>query len=288
MFDSFQQKTIACALEVSGVGLHSGEEVNMKIMPAAVDSGIIFKRVDLPDNPLMAADYKFIDSTFMCTSLNGKFKLMTVEHFLAAVAGLGLDNLLVEVDASELPILDGSSEQFVFLLQAAGIITQDQPKSFLKINKEYQIKHNDGYINVRPFDGLKINFRIDYQHPAFPINIMQYEVDFNKSHFMHDIAAARTYGFTSDFEYLRDKGLIQGGSMENAMVFDEFKLLNPEGFRYQNECVRHKILDVLGDLRLMGKPLLAEIDCYKSGHTLNHMAVSQILSDTSGFDYVKL
>lgn len=286
MHDSSQQKTIACALEVSGVGLHSGAQVNMKILPATVDAGIVFRRTDLPNQPEMPANYKYIDSTFMCTSLNGPFKLMTVEHFLAAVAGLGIDNIIVEIDAAELPILDGSSEQFVFLLQSAGIVAQAKQKRFLKITKEYSIKLEDGFINIKPYNGLKINFTIDYEHPAFPKNCLQYIVDFNTAHFTHDIAAARTYGFTSDFEYLRAQGLIQGGSIDNAMVFDDKQLINPEGMRYQNECVRHKILDVLGDLRLIGSPILAELNCFKSGHTLNHLAVKSILSDASGYELI--
>lgn len=287
MFDSVHQRTIACELEVTGVGLHSGADVKMKIMPSGLDSGIVFRRVDLPGKPEMQASYKYIESTFMCTSLNGPFKLMTVEHFLAAVAGLGIDNIMVEINSEELPILDGSSEQFVFLFQAAGIVLQEKQKLFLKVNKDYQITHKDGYINVKPYDGLKINFRIDYNHPAFLSTCMQFTMDFNKSDFVHDIASARTYGFTSEIDYLRSNGLIQGGSIENAMVFDDKKLINPEGFRFQNECVRHKILDALGDLRLIGNPLLAELDCFKSGHTLNHMAVKSILADKDGYDYVE-
>ncbi len=288
MYDCAKQRTIACEVGVAGVGLHSGQKVNMKIKPAEINSGITFKRVDLPGQPEMPASYKNIDSTFMCTSLNGAFKLMTVEHFLAAIAGLGIDNLLVEIDAAELPILDGSSEQFVFLLQAAGITMQSAKKIFLRINKPCEIEQNGGFIKLKPYSGLKINFQIDYKHPAFSDGSMSYEMDFNKSYFSHDIASARTYGFISDFENLRSQGLIQGGSMQNAMVFDQDKLINPEGFRFNNECVRHKILDVLGDLKLLGYPLLAELNCFKSGHTLNHMAVKKILSDSNSFDYIEL
>lgn len=281
------QSTIACPVSLNGIGLHSGQNISMKLLPAEVDSGIVFKRVDLPNKPEMAAVFNHVNSTFMCTSLDGEFRLSTVEHFLAAVAGLSIDNILVEINGEELPILDGSSQNYIFILQAAGIIEQPKKRKYLKLTKEFTVENDGGYIKMLPYNGLRISYQLDYKHPEFSSN-NQHVIDFKKSLFMFDIAAARTFGFVSDFCYLREKGLIKGGSMDNALVFDENKLLNPEGFRFNNECARHKVLDVVGDLMLLGLPLMADLSCFKSGHTLNHMLVKQIIQSKDHYEIVEL
>lgn len=280
MFDSLYQKTIACSLSVSGVGLHTGNNVKMKVLPAKENTGVIFRRVDLPNAPEIPAHYKYIDSTFMCTCLKSSFSVKTVEHFLAAASGLGLDNIIVEIDSEELPILDGSAKHFLFLLQSAGIVKQNAKKDYYKVKSEHRVVFKDGYILIKPCNGFKVNFQIDYEHPAFSNSIMNYSLDFSKSHFAYNLSMARTYGFTEDFDFLRDKGLIKGGGLDNALVFSDSKLLNAEGLRYADECVRHKILDVVGDLKLLGKPIHAELTCFKSGHTLNHMAVEFIAENS--------
>ena len=282
-----KQKTIACAVSISGVGLHSGNNVNMKIIPGAEDSGIIFRRVDMPCKPEMRVNYQSISNTFMSTCLENGFKLMTVEHFLAAVSALGIDNLMVEIDANELPILDGSSQQFIFMLQSAGLVKQNIVRKYCRVLKPLEVTHKDGYIKIKPYNGLKVGFTLDYDHPAFPDSVKKYSVDFNESSFQHNVGPARTYGFMDDFDILRSQGLIKGGSLENAMVFDKNGLVNDSGFRFAEECARHKILDVVGDIRLIGMPLLAEIECYKSGHTLNHMLVKAIMSDASAYEVVE-
>lgn len=281
------QSTIACAVGLEGLGLHTGKKVNMRVLPAEEDSGIVFRRIDLPGKPEMAADFDFVNSTFMCTCLDGKFKVSTVEHFLAAVSGLSLDNLIIELNDEELPILDGSAQPFVFLLQSCGIVKQAKKRKYLKLKKEFKVSKSEGFIELKPYDGLRISYKLDYEHPAFTKNNV-YGVDFGHSIFAYDVASARTFGFMSDFSSLLEKGLIKGGSIDNALVFDENKLLNPEGFRFLNECARHKVLDVVGDLTLLGFPLLADVSCFKSGHTLNHLLVSSVMNDPTCYDLVEL
>jgi len=281
------QQTIACEVSISGVGLHSGKNVNMKLIPGCEDTGIVFRRVDIPCKPEMQATYQKISNTFMSTCLEGSFKIMTVEHFLAAVSALSIDNLIVEIDSDELPILDGSSQEFIFMLQSAGLVKQNVARKYCRVLKSLKVTHKDGYVKIKPYNGLRISFTLDYDHPAFPSSVKKYSIDFNESCFEHNVGPARTYGFMDDFEILRSQGLIKGGSFDNAMVFDKEGLVNYSGFRFGDECARHKTLDVVGDVRLIGMPLLADIECYKSGHTLNHMLVKAIMSEASAYEVVE-
>ena len=282
-----KQKTIACAIGIEGIGLHSGEKVKIKVKPADIDTGIVFKRTDLEGSPTMRASYENVKGTFLCTTLKSKFKIVTLEHLMSALAGLGIDNIIVESNSDEMPIMDGSARAFVFILQSAGIVEQNKNKNYLKIKKEVVVEVDGAYIKIAPYNGFKINFQLEYQHPAFHESIMQYSIDLNKSCFSSDIAPARTYGFYPDFAMLKTKNLIRGGSLSNAIVFDEQSLLNADGLRFENECVRHKILDVIGDFYLLGYPMLAELTCFKSGHTLNNLAVRKIMSESICYDLVE-
>jgi UDP-3-O-[3-hydroxymyristoyl] N-acetylglucosamine deacetylase len=290
-----QQRTIKSITRAVGVGVHSGQKVELTLRPAAPDAGIMFRRTDLPvpvDIPVSAFS---VSDTRMASTISpggdpGAPKVQTIEHLMSACAGLGLDNLVVDITAEEVPILDGSAASFVFLLQSAGIELQNAPKRFLRVLKAVEIREGEGpslkWARLEPFHGYKLSFEIEFNHPAVDATGRRVEFDFGSGQYKRDIARARTFGFTKDVEMMRTRGLGLGGNMDNVIVIDDYKVLNSEGLRYDDEFVKHKILDAIGDLHIAGKPLLASYVAYKSGHALNNKLLRKLLADPSAFDVV--
>lgn len=282
-----KQRTLRNAIRATGVGLHTGEKVYLTLKPAPVDAGIIFRRVDL--NPIVEIEAKAEnvgETTLSTTLVNGDVKVSTVEHLLSAMAGLGIDNAYVDVSAPEVPIMDGSAGPFVFLLQSAGIEEQDAPKKFIRILKEVTVKDGDKVASFVPFDGFKVSFAIDFDHPVFRGRKVDAEVDFSTTSFVKEISRARTFGFMHEIEYLRSKGLARGGSVKNAIVVDEYRILNEDGLRYEDEFVKHKILDAIGDLYLLGNSLIGEFKAYKSGHALNNAVLRALIAQEDAWEMV--
>lgn len=282
-----KQRTLRNAIRATGVGLHTGEKVYLTLKPAPVDAGIIFRRVDL--NPVVEIEAKAEnvgETTLSTTLVNGDVKVSTVEHLLSAMAGLGIDNAYVDVSAPEVPIMDGSAGPFVFLLQSAGIEEQDAPKKFIRILKEVTVKEGDKVASFVPFDGFKVSFAIDFDHPVFRGRKVDAEVDFSTTSFVKEISRARTFGFMHEIEYLRSKGLARGGSVKNAIVVDEYRILNEDGLRYEDEFVKHKILDAIGDLYLLGNSLIGEFKAYKSGHALNNAVLRALIAQEDAWEMV--
>ena len=282
-----RQRTLNNVIRATGVGLHTGEKVFLTLKPAPEDHGIIFRRTDLnPPVDVQARADKVGDTMLSTTLTNGDVKVSTVEHLMSALAGLGIDNLVIEVSAPEIPIMDGSAGPFVFLLQSAGIREQNKPKKFLRILKPVTIKQNDKVATFKPFDGFKVSFTIDFDHPAFKNRKLNSSVDFSSTTFVREISRARTFGFMHEVEYMRSKGLARGASMDNAIVVDEFKVMNKDGLRSEDEFVKHKILDAIGDLYLSGYSLIGEYEAYKSGHALNNASVRALLADKDAWEEV--
>lgn len=282
-----RQKTLKSVVKATGVGLHGGKRVEMSLRPAAPDTGIVFRRVDLEPPVDMPADPYAVVDTKMCSGLQqGKAKIGTVEHIMSALAGLGVDNCYVDVDAPEIPILDGSSGPFVFLLQSAGFELQDAPKRFLRVKKTVEYVEGDKFVRLHPHDGFKLSFSIHFNHPAIDGTATSVMVDFARHSYTRDVARARTFGFVQDLEVLIGMGLAQGGSLENAIVLDEYHVLNPDGLRYEDEFVKHKVLDAIGDLYLCGHPLLAYYEANKSGHALNNQILRVLLEDKEAWEIV--
>lgn len=281
-----KQRTLKSTVKTTGVGLHSGVKVTLVLRPAAPDTGIVFTRVDLEPPVELKADPYSVGDTRMasCLERDGA-KLGTVEHLMSALAGLGIDNLYVDVDAAEIPIMDGSASPFVFLLQSAGIEEQQVPKKFLRILKPVEVREGDKWARLEPFDGFRISFSILFNHPAVDQSGTQVTVDFADDSYVRSIARARTFGFTQDVEALRSQGLALGGSLENAIVMDEYRILNAEGLRLNDEFVRHKVLDAIGDLYLAGHPLLGSFSAFKSGHAMNNRLLRELLSDASAWQW---
>jgi UDP-3-O-[3-hydroxymyristoyl] N-acetylglucosamine deacetylase len=290
-----QQRTIKSITRAVGVGVHSGQKVELTLRPAAPDAGIMFRRTDLPvpvDIPVSAFS---VSDTRMASTISpggdpGAPKVQTIEHLMSACAGLGLDNLVVDITAEEVPILDGSAASFVFLLQSAGIELQNAPKRFLRVLKTVEIREGEGpslkWARLEPFHGYKLSFEIEFNHPAVDATGRRVEFDFGSGQYKRDIARARTFGFTKDVEMMRTRGLGLGGNMDNVIVIDDYKVLNSGGLRYDDEFVKHKILDAIGDLHIAGKPLLASYVAYKSGHALNNKLLRKLLADASAFEVV--
>src|SRR5215207_2266567 len=281
-----QQRTLKALTKAVGVGLHSGQRVELTLRPAQPDTGIVFRRIDLPvpvDIPVSAQ--AVTDTRLASTISNGGAKVKTVEHLLSACAGLGLDNLVVDITAEEVPILDGSAASFVFLLQSAGIELQDAPKRFLRVLRTVEVREGEGadlkWARLEPHEGYTLGFEIEFDHPVVSETGQRFVFDMGSGKYKNEIARARTFGFTKDVEMMRSRGLALGGSLDNAVVVDEFKVLNSEGLRYDDEFVKHKILDAIGDLVLVGHPLLAAYRAFKSGHALNNRLVRALLSDPS-------
>lgn len=282
-----QQRTIKNVIRATGVGLHSGEKVYLTLRPAAPESGIRFRRVDLDPVVEMPAAAMLVSETTLCTGLSQDgAKVQTVEHLMSALAGLGIDNLMVELSAAEVPIMDGSAGPFVFLLQSAGIVEQDAPKRFIRIKRPVEVREGDKVARFEPYEGYRLGFTIEFNHPAIPTTQSRATVEFSTANYIQEVSRARTFGFMRDLEYMRERNLGLGGSMDNAIVLDEFRVLNDDGLRYADEFVRHKILDAVGDLYLAGRPIIGAFEGFKSGHALNNTLVRALLAERSAWDEV--
>jgi len=286
-----KQRTIQSLTKAVGVGLHSGQRVELTLRPAQPETGIVFRRVDLPvpvDIPITAT--AVTDTRLASTISNGGVKVYTVEHLMSACAGLGIDNMYVDITAQEVPILDGSASSFVFLLQSAGIVEQHAPKRFIRILKSVQVQEGEGeatkWARLDPHHGYKLTFEIDFHHPAVDQTGQRVVFDMDKDVYTRDIARARTFGFTKDVETMRANGLGMGGGLDNAIVMDDYKVLNSDGLRYDDEFVKHKILDAMGDLFLLGKPLLASYCAFRSGHAMNNKLLRELLSQPDSYETV--
>jgi len=286
-----KQRTIKQLVRTTGVGLHSGTKVELTLRPAAIDTGIVFRRVDLDPVVEFPSNADIVGDTRMASVLTqGNARVSTVEHLMSACAGLGIDNLYVDVTAEEIPIMDGSASSFVFLLQQAGVQEQAAAKKFIRVLKPVEVRQGSGanekWARLTPYDGFKLDFFIEFNHPAVDGTTQRAVVDFGKVSYVHDVARARTFGFMQDVESLRGMGLARGGSLENAIVMDEYRILNADGLRYEDEFVRHKILDAIGDLYLVGAPLLASYEAHKSGHGLNNLLLRELLAQPESYEIV--
>ena len=282
-----RQRTLKTAIRATGVGLHNGEKVYMTLRPAAENSGIVFRRVDLDEPVDIPADPRLVGETMLGTTLiRDGVKVATVEHLMSALAGLGIDNLHVDLSAGEVPIMDGSAGPFVFLLQSAGIEEQNAPKKFVRIRKKIRVEDEDKWAELTPFNGFKVNFRIAFNHPVFNKLDQDASIDFSSTSFLKEVSRARTFCFLRDVETLRANNLTLGGSMDNAIVLDDYRILNEDGLRYANEFVIHKILDAIGDVYLLGHNLIGEFSAYKSGHDLNNKLLRALLDDETAWEEV--
>ena len=282
-----RQRTLKNVIRATGVGLHTGEKVYLTLRPAAPDSGIIFRRVDL-DEPveIPAIPENVGDTTLSTTLIKDGVRISTVEHLLSAMAGLGIDNAYVDLNAAEVPIMDGSAGPFVFLIQSAGIEEQNAPKRFIRIKKQVRVEDGDKWVNFEPFDGFKVAFTIDFDHPAFKEGSQIAEVDFSTTSFVREVSRARTFGFMNQIEQLRANNLALGGSLDNAVVVDDYRVLNEDGLRYVDEFVKHKILDSIGDLYLLGHSLIGAFSGHKSGHALNNELLRALLAQEDAWEEV--
>ena len=285
------QRTLKSITKAVGVGLHSGQRVELTLRPAQPDTGIVFRRVDLPEPVDIPVNAQSVSDTRLASTIaNGSAKVHTVEHFMSACAGLGLDNLYVDISAEEVPILDGSAASFVFLLQSAGIALQAAPRRFIRITRPVEVREGEGanlkWARLAPYHGFKLSFEIDFDHPAVDSTGQRVEFDLSTDSYARDIARARTFGFTKDVEMMRANGLALGGGLDNAIVMDDYKVLNSDGLRYDDEFVKHKILDAMGDLYLIGKPLLAAYSAFRSGHALNNKLLRELLAHPDAYEVV--
>ena len=285
------QRTLKTLTQAVGVGLHSGQRVELTLRPAAPDTGIVFRRVDLPEPVDIPVRAESVTDTRLASTISvGQAKVFTVEHLMSACAGLGIDNLYVDITAEEVPILDGSASSFVFLLQSAGIVEQNAPKRFLRVLKTVQVSEGEGanmkWAKLEPFHGYKLSFEIDFRHPAVDQTGQQVVFDMSEGVYSRDIARARTFGFTKDVEMMRANGLALGGGLDNAIVMDDYKVLNADGLRYDDEFVKHKILDAMGDLYIVGKPLLAAYSAFRSGHAMNNQLLRVLLAQPDAYEIV--
>ncbi len=290
-----QQRTLKSMMRAVGVGLHSGQRVELTLRPAPPDSGIVFRRVDLPSPVDIPVSAHAVSDARMASTISaggdpGAPRVQTIEHLMSACSGLGIDNLVVDITADELPILDGSAASFVFLLQSAGVVMQDKPKRFMRILKPVEVREGEGatlkWARLDPFDGYKLSFEIEFDHPAVDQTGQRVEFDMGSGQYKRDIARARTFGFTKDVELMRSRGLTLGGSMDNAIVVDDQRVLNAGGLRYDDEFVKHKILDAIGDMWVLGHPLLAAYSAFKSGHALNNRLLREVLADKTSYEIV--
>lgn len=282
-----KQRTLKNVIQATGVGVHTGQKIHMTLKPAPVNTGIIFRRVDCKPVVEIPARADYVGDTSFCTVLiKDGVRIGTVEHLMSALAGLGIDNVFIELSAPEVPIMDGSASSFVFLIQSAGIEEQSAPKKFLRIKKPVEYRDEDKLVRVKPFDGFKVSFGIEFDHPIIRKGGQEISLDFTATSYVKEISRARTFGFMSDFEWLRAKNLASGASLDNAIVLDEFKVVNDDGLRYDDEFVRHKVLDAIGDLYLLGYSLLGEFSGFKSGHTLNNLFIRKILATPDAWDIV--
>lgn len=282
-----RQRTLKNVIRATGVGLHSGEKVFLTMRPAPVDTGIVFRRIDLDPVVEIPARADLVTETTLCTGLSqGPAHIQTVEHLMSALAGLGIDNAYIDLSAPEVPIMDGSAGPFVFLLQSAGIVEQDAAKRFIRIKHPVEVSDGDKVARFEPYDGFRVGFTVVFKHPAIPDSQSRAEVEFSTVNYIKEVSRARTFGFMRDLEYMRERNLGLGGSMDNAIVLDEFRVLNEDGLRYADEFVRHKILDAIGDLYLAGHAIIGAYEGFKSGHALNNTLVRALLADESAWEIV--
>ena len=285
------QRTLKTLTKAVGVGLHSGQRVELTLRPAPVDTGIVFRRVDLPEPVDIPVKAESVTDTRLASTISaGQAKVHTVEHLMSACAGLGIDNLYVDITAEEVPILDGSASSFVFLLQSAGVVEQKAPKRFIRVLKPVQVTEGEGqnikWARLEPYHGYKLSFEIEFHHPAVDSTGQQVVFDMSEGVYARDIARARTFGFTKDVEMMRANGLALGGGLDNAIVMDDYKVLNADGLRYDDEFVKHKILDAMGDLYIVGHPLLASYSAFRSGHAMNNQLLRALLAQPDAYDIV--
>ncbi|OWQ46036.1 UDP-3-O-[3-hydroxymyristoyl] N-acetylglucosamine deacetylase [Roseateles noduli] len=290
-----KQRTIKSLTRAVGVGIHSGQKVEITLRPAAPGTGIVFRRVDLAQPVDIPVNTHSVCDTRMATTISpqgdpGLPKVQTIEHLLSACAGLGLDNLLIDINADEVPVLDGSAASYVFLLQSAGIELQNAPKQFLRVKKPVEVRKGEGkslmWAKLTPHHGYTLSFQIEFDNPAVSATGQQYVFDMGSGEYKREIARARTFGMTKDIELMRSRGLTLGGSMDNAIVVDDYRVLNAEGLRYDDEFVKHKILDAIGDMQVVGHPLLAAYTSFKGGHALNNLLLRELLSDAEAYEIV--
>jgi UDP-3-O-[3-hydroxymyristoyl] N-acetylglucosamine deacetylase len=285
------QRTLKTLTQAVGVGLHSGQRVELTLRPARPDTGIVVRRVDLPEPVDIRVSAEAVTDTRLASTISsGQAKVHTVEHLMSACAGLGIDNLVVDITAEEVPILDGSASSFVYLLQSAGIELQNAPKRFIRVLETVEVSEGQGdhvkWARLEPYDGYRLSFEIDFKHPAVDSTGQQVVFDMAQGTYARDIARARTFGFTKDVEMMRSNGLALGGGLDNAIVMDDYKVLNTDGLRYDDEFVKHKILDAMGDLFLVGKPLLAAYSAFRSGHAMNNQLLRALLARPSAYEVV--
>lgn len=282
-----RQRTLKNVIRATGVGLHTGKKILLTLCPAPVNTGIIFRRIDQNPPVEIAAKPENVGDTRLSTTLvRDGVRISTVEHLLSALAGFGIDNAYVELSSDEVPIMDGSAGPFVFLIQSAGVTEQNAAKQFIRIKREVRVEEEDKWAMFEPFSGFKVGFTIEFDHPVFNEKNCQAEIDFSTTSFVKEVSRARTFGFMRDVELLRERNLALGGSLDNAVVVDDYRILNAEGLRYEDECVKHKILDAIGDLYLLGHSLIGSFTGFKSGHELNNRLLRQLLADKSAWELV--
>jgi UDP-3-O-[3-hydroxymyristoyl] N-acetylglucosamine deacetylase len=282
-----QQRTLKDSIRATGIGLHSGDKVYMTLRPAPANTGVVFRRLDLPEPVDVPATALNVTETMLGTTLeHGGAKVATVEHLLSAMAGLGVDNAFVDLTAAEVPIMDGSAAPFVFLLQSAGVEIQNAPKKFIRVVERIEVKEGDKWVRLEPYDGFRVNVEIDFDHPALRKHRQAMALDFSTTAFLKEISRARTFGFLRDLEVLRTRDRTLGGSLDNAIVMDEYRVINEDGLRFRDEFVRHKVLDALGDLYLLGSCLIGEFSGFKSGHRLNNLVLRRLLEQPSSYEEV--
>lgn len=282
-----RQRTIKQPVAVTGIGLHKGDKVTMTLRPAQANMGIVFRRIDLVPHVDIPAQAGLVGDTMLCTCLSNEegHTISTVEHLASALAGLGIDNIIVEVNSNELPIMDGSASPFIFLLQSAGIEELNASKKFIKIKRKVRVEDGDKWAEFHPFDGFRVDFKIDFDHPVIRQSTQQMVLDFSSDSYIDEVSRARTFGFLRDLEFMHANELALGGSMDNAVALDDYRVLNQEGLRYQDEFVKHKILDAVGDLYLAGHSIIGELRAYKSGHGLNNKLLNCLLKDEQSWEF---
>ncbi|MDO4430866.1 MAG: UDP-3-O-acyl-N-acetylglucosamine deacetylase [Lonepinella koalarum] len=283
-----KQRTLKQSIKVTGVGLHSGNKVTLTLRPAAVNTGIIYCRTDLNPPVEFQAKAEAVRDTMLCTALinDQGVRVSTVEHLNAALAALGIDNVIIEVDAPEIPIMDGSSSPFIYLLLDAGIEEQNVAKKFIRVKQKIRVEDGDKWAELSPYHGFRLNFMIDFKHPAISKELSSYTLDFSAQNFIHQLSRARTFAFMKDIEYLQSQGLALGGSLDNAIVLDEYRVLNEDGLRFKDEFVRHKMLDAVGDLFMCGYNIIGDFKAYKSGHGLNNKLLRALLANQEAWEFV--
>jgi len=282
-----KQRTLKNVIRATGVGMHTGEKVVMTLRPAPINAGIVFRRVDLaPIVEIKADPHKVGDTSLSTTLVQDGVRVATIEHLMSALAGLGIDNVFVDLTASEVPIMDGSAGPFVFLVQSAGIAEQNAAKRFLRVRKTVEVRDDDKWVRFEPFDGFRVNFTIDFDHPVIRSGSCNCDLDFSTTSYLKEVARARTFGFMRDIEYLRERNLVLGGSLDNAVVLDDYRVINSSGLRYDDEFVKHKVLDAIGDLYLVGRNPIGTFTGHKSGHELNNQLLRTLLADASAWEEV--